>query len=65
MAKIAYVVTAHSKVNNKGEIRVYYTNGNGRRYKPDTVPQTVLDFCIMARNCDNEETAWEHMNTYY
>ena len=65
MAKIAYVVTVHNKVTDKGEIRVYYTNGKDRRYRPDTMPQTVFDFCVTARTCDNEETHDEHLNTYY
>lgn len=65
MAKIAYVVTVYNKITDKGEIRVYYANGKDRKYKPDTAPQTVLDFCIMARNCDNEDSHDEHLNTYY
>ena len=65
MAKIAYVVTVHNKITDKGEVRVYYTNGKDRRYKPETMPQTVFNFCVMARNCDNDDTYDENTNTYY
>ena len=65
MAKIAYVVTAHNKITDRGEIRVYYTNGRDRTYKPDTAPQTAIDFCVTARNCVKEDTYDEVLNTYF
>ena len=65
MAKIAYVVTAHNKIFDKGEIRVYYTNGKDRKYKPETVPQTVLDFCITAKHNMKEDSYDEVLHTYY
>lgn len=65
MAKIAYVVTVHNKITDRGEVRVYYTNGRDRKYRPDTVPQTALDFCVTARNHEKEDTYDEVLNTYY
>lgn len=63
--KIAYVVTAHNTLTNRGEIRVYYTNGRDRKYKPETLPRTVADFCVMAKHCEREEARNEILNTYY
>ena len=65
MTKIAYVTTAHSKVNNFSEVRVYYTNGRNRLYKPETMPNTVMDFCITSKHCDEDETACETTKTYW
>ena len=65
MAKIAYVTTAQSRLNNVGEIRVYYTNGRGRTYKPETVPNIVLEFCIKAIHCDEDKTTCENLKTYW
>ena len=65
MAKIAYVVTAHNKITGRGEVRVYYTNGRDRCYKKETAPQTALDYCVMAKYHDKEETHDEITNTYW
>ena len=65
MVKIAYVTTARSKVNDFGEVRVHYTNGKSRIYKPETMPNTVMDFCVMSKHCDNDETACETTKTYW
>lgn len=65
MTKIAYVTTTHSKVGDFGEVRVYYTNGRSRVYKPDTMPNTVMDFCVIAKHCDEDETPCETMKTYW
>ena len=63
--KIAYVVTCHNKISNRGEIRVYYTDGRDRKYKAETLPRTVADFCVMAKHCEREECIDEVLNTYY
>lgn len=65
MTQIAYVTTARSKINDFGEVRVSYTNGRERRYKPDTLPRTVMDFCVLAKHCDEDETACEILKTYW
>ena len=65
MTKIAYVVTVRNKIMDRGEVRVYYTNGRDRTYKPETVPQTVLDFCVTAKRHEKEDTYDEVLNTYY
>ena len=33
---------------------VYYTNGNRREYKVFYLPQTVKDFIVTAKHCDEE-----------
>ena len=65
MAKIAYVVTVHNKITDRGEVRVYYTNGRDRRYKKETAPQTALDYCVMAKYNNKEETFDEITHTYW
>lgn len=65
MAKIAYVMTVHNIIGNWGEVRVYYTNGRDRKYKPETMPETAREFCITARNCDVERERDRVCNTYY
>lgn len=65
MAKIAYVTTARSKVGDFGEVRVYYTNGRSRVYTPETMPKTVMDFCVMSKHCNKDETACETTKIYW
>lgn len=65
MTKIAYVTTAQSKINDFGEVRVSYTNGKQIKYKPETMPKTVMDFVVTAKHCDKDETACETLKTYW